>query len=797
MTVNPSQLPPAEAITSPKSRVIGGRYRVQRQLKTRVDTETLLALDQTNGQQVVVKTTAATLFSASVRMRLEHEAHVLSKIQKGRFAPLLDYGTEDDQVYLVMPFIPGITLQARLKQGALSVRDTIQVGRAILTALSAAHASDVLHRDVRPANIIVNEESDLHEATLIDFGLAHSAGLDARILHKWVGTAQYLSPEAAGLLDQEVTACSDLYSTGIVLFECLAGRPPFEGKSVGEVLRQHMTAQPPELRSLGLSVPRVLDEVIQRLLRKDPRERYQTARAVFSDLSMIEESLRRGESEPNLVVGLRDQRRTLTEPAFVGRGQELALLNAQLERTQSGERGLVLLEAESGGGKSRLLQEFAQRGAQQGAWILRGQGLNQAAQRPFQLLSGVAEGIMATARLEPGIDTRIQTALGDHLDGACLALPELATLLGSREFSELGPESFAETRSVQALTALLDSLGGLGRTVLVLLDDCQWADQLTLKVLSNWQRRQETANHPVLLVVAFRTEEVPEGHPLRALRSAAHLSLPTFQAANVRKLVESMAGPLPDEAVSVIERLAEGSPFMAAAALRGLVESGALVPIPTGWRVEPLAMADVQSSRHAAAFLSRRIELLPEASINLLSVGAVLGKEFDLSTASTLAGQTAEQAIAALHEAQHRHIVWSKTTNDRCAFVHDKLRQTLLDRLPESERRDLHLQAAIDIEAGNPRRIYDLAYHFDAAGDSHRALPFALAAAEDARTHHALELAEEQYRIADRGDSTDEAIRYQIAEGLGDVLILRGRYEEAATFTAAARDLASTEIDKA
>src|SRR5204863_312076 len=140
---------------------------------------------------------------------------------------------------------------------------------------------------------------------------------------------QYLSPEGAGLLDQDVTGCSDLYSSGIVLYECLLGRPPFQGTNVGEVLRKHMTVQPPELRSLGLSVPRVLDEVIQRLLRKDPRDRYQSAQAVGSDLTVIAEALERGESEPALVVGLHDQRRTLTEPAFVGRGQELAALTAQ------------------------------------------------------------------------------------------------------------------------------------------------------------------------------------------------------------------------------------------------------------------------------------------------------------------------------------------------------------------------------------------------------------------------------------------------------------------------------------
>lgn len=799
MSIAPSPRLSADVIEtngSPDRRLIGDRYQVVHTLKSGEDTETFLASDLTRDRKVVIKTAVASSFSASARMRLEHEAGVLSQIKNGLSAPLLDSGTDGDQVYLVMPFIPGITLQSRLRQGSLPVMDTITLGRALLTSLSVAHGQDVLHRDVKPANVIVNEGTPLREATLIDFGLARSHNLDASIRDHWVGTAQYLSPEGAGLLDLEVTACSDLYSVGIVLFECLAGRPPFQGKSVGEVLRQHMTVPPPELRSLGLPVPRVLDEVIQRMLRKDPRDRYQTANAVVADLTVIAEALQQGESEPALVVGLHDRRRTLTEPAFVGRGQELAVLNSQLKRAQAGNGGLVLLEAESGGGKSRLLAEFALRGTQQGAWILRGQGLDQAAQRPFQLLSGIAEGLIATARLEPEIEEQIRIGLGDHQAAVCTAFPELSTLFAAAA-TGLGPESFAETRSVQALAAFLDALGTTGRPVLVLLDDCQWADQLTLKVLSNWQRRTVISERPILLVAAFRSEEVPADHVLRTLPSVAQLKLPSFPAANIRKLVESMAGSLPDEAVDVIERLAEGSPFMASAALRGLVESGALVAVPTGWRVEPLEMAGAQSSRHAAAFLVRRMELLPATTIKLLSVGAVLGKEFELSTASKLARQTSAQAIAALHEAQQRHIVWSKAMGDICAFVHDKLRQTLLDRLPEHERRELHLSAAVDLEAESPERVFDLAYHFDAAGDSQRAFAYALAAAEQARTQHSLEIAEVQYRIAERGAPSDRTTRYRIAEGLGDVLMLRGRYAEAAAQTESARELAEGEFAKA
>jgi signal transduction histidine kinase/CheY-like chemotaxis protein/tetratricopeptide (TPR) repeat protein len=792
----------SRADAAPEPRVFAGRYPILRQLKHGFDSETLLASDLTHNTTVVLKILRASAFSATARMRLDYEARVLAHLSNLRSGPpLLDHGTVGDDVYLVTPFIPGITLQTRLREAPLNVMDAIKVGRAILAALGEAHARGVLHGAVKPANVIVDEGSPLREATLIDFGLARSTDLDAPIRDRWVGTAQYLSPEAAGLLDQDVTACSDLYSVGIVLFECLAGHAPFLGASVGEVLRQHITRPPPELRSFGLPVPRALDEVIHRLLRKDPRDRYQSAEAAAADLTFIAEALARGEAEPALVVGHCDRRRTLTEPAFVGRGHELAALDALWKQTRDGHGGLVLLEAESGGGKTRLLVEVALRCAQQGAWVLRGQGLDQAAQRPFQLLAGVADGLIAQAHAEPLLAERIRRSLTEQREAVSAALPELAKLLDADAADRLGPESFGEARSVQALTSLLDVLGAKDRPVLVLLDDCQWADQLTLKVLDSWSRRadrvQGTAGH-LLVVIAFRSEEVSEGHLLRTIRPKAHFALPSFQAADVRKLVESMAGALPDEAVHVIERLAEGSPFMASAALRGLVESGALVAEPAGWRVEPLALADVQSSRHAAAFLVRRIELLPEPTLQLLSVGAVLGKEFDLFTAARLAQQTAAQAITALDEARQRHIVWAKVRDSRCVFMHDKLRETLLDRLPETEVRRLHLRAALDLENETPPRVYDLAYHFDAAGESERAFPFAWAAAKQARAQHSLELAEQQYRIAMRGAANaDRAMRYRITEGLGDVLMLRGRYDEAAQRTEAARELAEGDLAKA
>ena len=239
-----------------------------------------------------------------------------------------------------------------------------------------------------------------------------------------------------------------------------------------------------------------------------------------------------------------------------------------------------------------------------------------------------------------------------------------------------------------------------------------------------------------------------------------------------------MAGPLPDEAVERHRASGRGQPVHGGGGAARTGGVGCLVADrQTGWRVEPLAMADVQSSRHAAAFLARRIELLPETTLKLLSVGQCWARNLTCSPRRSWPGKLHRKLSPRCTRHSNGISSGPKATDDRCAFIHDKLRETLLDRLPENERRELHLRAAVDLEAEAPERVYDLAYHFDAAGESQRALPYALAAAEQARNQHALELAEEQYRIAERGvPDTDEAIRYRIAEGLGDVLMLRGHY---------------------
>jgi tetratricopeptide (TPR) repeat protein len=785
----------------PYPAVFGGRFQADRLLKEGQGIATLLGIDRATGLPIILKVAGAASVTTTARMRLEHEAAVLRTTRSPFLTPLLDVGQEKDTLYLAIPLVPGITLEQRLARGPMSIRETLTLGQCLLTALQEAHRHEVLHRDVKPANLLVDDDSPLRHATLIDFGLARSSRLDCSLRDLPAGTAYYVAPEQAGLLHHRIDERSDLYAAGIVLYECLAGRPPFQGTTIGEVLRQHLTARPPELRGFGRAVPRALDEVVRRLLRKDPAERYQSAEAALADLDAIANCLDRGEEEPAVVVGVQDRRRRLAEPSFVGRERELAALDIRRSWARQGPGGLVLLEAQSGGGKTRLLNELADRCAQQGAWVLHGQGVDQAARHPFQVLDGVVAEIRRAARAEPEWARDLRECLGAWCSAVCDALPDLAEILAPETLRRGAPEAFGEMRSLRALAALLDALSREGRPALVLLDDCQWADELTLKLLRYWQTREAEENpngRPVRVVAAFRSEEVPARHLLRAMEPLTHLTLSPLNEDQLRGLAESMAGKLPAEALEVVCRLAEGSPFMASAVLRGLVEAGAIVPGPKGWQVEPLAMADVQSSRQAAAFLARRLRLLPPETVQVLCVGAVLGKEFDVEFVFTLAGRTPQQALPALTEARRRHIVWPDREGGRFVFAHDKLREVILELLPPAERRDLHYRAAVHLEGQGTARVFELAYHYDAAGESGRALPHALAAAEQARAQHALAIAEQQYLIAGRGAAGAEpATRLRVAEGLGDVLMLRGQYATAERLFRDALGLAQTDLARA
>ncbi|HWJ80803.1 MAG TPA: EAL domain-containing protein [Nocardioides sp.] len=762
---------------------------------------TFLAEDTTTGADVVVKVIDASVVHAAARLRFEHETAVLRRLSGSGLAELHASGAVDNHLYLVQPRVPGQTLESRLLAGRLDVRSVLHVGIEIARALSVAHEAGIVHRDVKPANVIVAGRGRIDSVTLIDFGFARSALLDESVREDLVGTVRYLAPEAAGLLSATPDERSDLYAVGIVLFECLTGRPPFPGPGVSDLLRQHLSSTAPSVCDVRPDVPRVLDAIVHRLLRKDPVDRYQSAAALAYDLEALRAALEDGDDDPHLTIGRVDHRQHLTDAAFVGREAELASLHALVSEISTGGSGLVLLDAESGGGKSRLLAEAASQAVGSGVTVLRGQGIRDGVQLPFALLQGVARDLLAddAAPLRDGLRER----LGESAQVTGNVLPPLRALLEVAEddpgLDAFGPDDFGEERSLAALRQFLSALATRAAPVLLVLDDCQWADDLTVRLLAETFAPGAEPPAHLGVVAAFRSEEVGPDAPLRRIPTAKPLHLGRLSDRAMTLLAESMAGPLPAKAVSTVTRLADGSPFMGAAVLRGLVECGALVPGEGGWQVDDAALAEVQTERRSAAVLVRRLDLLPRNVRHALSVGAVLGKEFDIVRAVELAGETASAATI-LEESLRRRLLWVDNRTGRCTFFHDRIREALLDRLEPGVRERLHSRVADALLEGgvDDGTVFDVAYHLDAAHRHADALPHALRAAEIARAQFGLDSALAHFRMAERGVGRDDLVtRARIATGMGDVLMLRGAYTEANAALDAAKSLVSDPLERA
>jgi pimeloyl-ACP methyl ester carboxylesterase/tRNA A-37 threonylcarbamoyl transferase component Bud32 len=235
-----------------------------------------LARDRRHDRRVAIKLIDPELISAEGRKRFEREIQITSKLQHPHIVPLIDSGTAGDLLYYITPFVPGASLADRLRsQGRVPLEEALRITRDVGEALDYAHRNGVVHRDIKPGNILISDG----QAIVTDFGIARAVRGDAETALTStgivMGTLLYISPEQlrAG---SEIDGRTDIYSLGCVLYEMLIGRPPFEG-TTEQVIRAHALERPvpPGERAPGL--PGAVNTAVMRALEKDPSKRFASA----------------------------------------------------------------------------------------------------------------------------------------------------------------------------------------------------------------------------------------------------------------------------------------------------------------------------------------------------------------------------------------------------------------------------------------------------------------------------------------------------------------------------------------
>ena len=254
---------------------LADRYRVERELGQGGMATVYLAEDLKHHRRVAIKVLRQEIAAALGAERFLREIEVAARLRHPHILPLYDSGQAAEFLYYVMPYVDGESLRDRLaRERQLPVAEALGIAREVADALSYAHAHDVVHRDIKPENILL----EAGHAVVADFGIAKaiaSAGQGTALTQTGmsVGTPAYMSPEqAAG--DPSVDGRSDLYSLGCVLYEMLAGQPPFQGPTVESLVRQHITAPAPPVTQLRPTVPAAVAEALARALAKNPADRF-------------------------------------------------------------------------------------------------------------------------------------------------------------------------------------------------------------------------------------------------------------------------------------------------------------------------------------------------------------------------------------------------------------------------------------------------------------------------------------------------------------------------------------------
>lgn len=628
----------------------------------------------------------------------------------------------------------------------------LRLFRKICLALAYVHGQGILHRDLSPSNVFLLEDGAEVQPVLFDFGLAGqfrtASGRDVLEVGGLLrGTAHYMAPEQAR--GEVVDARADVYSLGCMLYEALTGRPPFLAESPLAVLLRHCEDLAPAPSVLAPQVPRALDSLVLHMLDKRPRDRIGYAEDVAAELARIERSLDRSlepeggpRARTELSAGERP-RPYVYRPGLAGRQELVELLEELMfgARQRDGRGGCVALVGEGGVGKTRLAGELATRARERDLTVLTGEceqvGVGEAEDLragPLAPLRPVLRAVAERCREGGALEReRLLGASGGLLAAYEPALAELAPAV----HDHVDPA----TARFRVLAVLGDTLRALvcDTPTLLVLDDLQWADELTLAVLSSLGQ-----SVPGLwILTTVRAEEMsPALDGVLTALGAAVVQVPRLDAEAVGAMVKDMLA-LEDAApalTSLVAGWSEGNPYFAAEYVRVAVEEGALHrDIGGRWQLresEHASFSRLATPGSVQTLVARRLTLLSPLAREIALAAAVLGRALAAPALVATAGCEAEVARGAVVELLQRHVLVD-AGDAGLRFLHARLRDHVYSAAEPAARRELHRRAAHWLELAPvgdapSARWAELALHWEHCGELRKTADYLERAAEHA-----------------------------------------------------------------
>src|SRR6266581_3404956 len=707
------------------------------------------------------------------RQRFLREARSASALNHPNIITIHSIDESDGLDFIVSEYIGGESLKARLDQGPLDFMQVLDLGSQVSDALAAAHNVNLIHRDIKAANILITPRG---QAKVLDFGLAKivqtlpseidkeasTMVADITDAGQIMGTVSYMSPEQTR--GEPLDPRTDIYSLGVVLYEAATGRLPFTGPSLLSIMHEIATGYPTPPSAIKPGLPLEFDLIIERALAKDRDRRYSTASEFGEALKVL-----KGTSTDSFFgFALAETPQPAVEPeGIVGREPEIKKLGELLRQTIGGSGRVVFITGEPGIGKSSLADEFMGRARQKHPGLLgsRGRCVEQygtgEAYLPFLDAVGSLLG-------GPGRE-RIAAVMRTYAPTWCMQLP--AAFVSTGSLDALQRETIGATKE-RMLREMGDALGTLAANnpLVILLEDIHWADPSSIDLLRHLCQRVGTQR--LLVIGTFRPEDVERsGHPLKSykLEMQSHklceeIALGSLSYEHVASYLDLRFSPndFPRELPALIQRKTEGHPLFATSLVQFLSERGDIAKANEHWTLmRPISEMDLEMPESVRSMIRKKIEALAEADRRALQYASIEGEEFTSTVLARLLGMDEldleEQLdrldkITRLIETREEEELPDGALATRYRFAHALYQNVLYGDLVSKRRILLHRQAGEELlqHYGKqaPRIAAQLAMHFELGRDFERATEYLVQAGDNAAQLYANDEAEKHYSRA-------------------------------------------------
>lgn len=648
----------------------------------------------------------------------------------------------------------GYTLRQFIRQQKkIKPSEFISVAINLGNMLSHFHANGWIIGNLSPDHIFIDTEKK--ECKIADFRKASKIfkkETDNSFLEP--GDLDYISPEQTGRINQVIDYRSDYYSLGIIFYEMLTGKLPFISNSAAELLYAHIAKQPASLNSIDPYIPQVLNDIVLKLLGKNPENRYQSWQGLLYDL---ENSLRYFQDDiylKSFKLGEKDYVSRITiSSKLMGRDAELTIMNDAYQLAQMGKKQALYIGGYSGVGKTRLVQEFQRTKVDASSFVTKAKFDFLQRSTPYTAIIAAIRELIRNLLREEDLKLvywkeRLLYFLNGNGQIIINVVPELEIVIGKQAvLDDLSPDE-SQNRFQQTFLNFIAAFSSAEHSLIIFLDDLQWADLASIKLIELMVIDNIIKNF--FFIGAYRDHEVNPTHPfvisLRKQEKRADIKeiklLPLQKETISSFILETLQHRVerPDTLIEKIFQKTQGNIFFTIQLITSLNDAGLLYKDAHGnWLWDEKALLEYNLAENVVELLVEKIKSLGEMQKNILRTGACVGDTFDLFTIANLAGErlyTVVNELSAVinmgyiisQDENLDHYIrssqdisdadFNRVGNVRFQFSHDRIRQACLSLVNEDELAVINLKAGqFKLKNYSPaeidEEIFFIANHFN------------------------------------------------------------------------------------